>query len=156
MPATRNDSSLHQQAVAAPASAGARSGSELSTEALTRAAAPLAARGGRASQRERILSWARRGHVIHADDWWPGPGPDGGPGVRAVRSRIPELEALGYGFDHTARPDHTIEYHLAYVPEHPAPRAAAAPESADVAAVDDIEQLALEFGPSAPSTRAAA
>jgi hypothetical protein len=72
-----------------------------------------------ASHRDRILAWAIAGHVIHQDDWWPGPGPDGGPGIRAVRSRIPEIEAAGFAFDHRARADRTTEYRLAYVPERP-------------------------------------
>lgn len=117
-------------------------------------APPLAARGGAASHRDRLLSWALAGHVIHQDDWYAR-GADGGRPIKAVRSRIPELEALGYGFDHTTRPDRTTEYALAYVPERPAPRTPR-PEPADVADVDDLEQLALELGPRAPSTRAAA
>lgn len=95
-----------------------------------------------ASQQERILSWGRAGHVIHQDDWWPPPGPDGGDGIRAVRSRIPELEAAGYGFDHTTRLDRTMEYRLRYSPD-PERAAAAAPESLvdSVSEVDEPRQL---------------
>jgi hypothetical protein len=108
-----------------------------------------------ASQRERILSWALAGHILHQDLWWPGPGADGGPGIRAVRSRIPELEAAGYGFDHTRRFDRTIEYRLAYVPERPAV-AARAPVVDSVSEVKDVEEPQRLFEPvPAPALNAA-
>jgi hypothetical protein len=115
-----------------------------------------------ASGKERILSWARAGHVIHQDDWYSY-GADGGSPIKAVRSRISELESdEGYGFHHTTRPDGTVEYRLAYVPEPVLPRASE-PQLAVVDLVDDVDevpadQLALELGelePPAP-TRAAA
>jgi hypothetical protein len=112
------------------------------------------------SQRDRLLAWARAGHLIHQDDWY-NRGADGGSPIKAVRSRIPELEALGYGFDHTTRPDRTIEYRLAYVPDRPTPRPRS--ELAAVAEAGDpdeqaVDQLALALGelePPAPSRAAA-
>jgi hypothetical protein len=144
MAAPSTDPSLDQQAVPAPADDGGRSDPAGSTEALDRAARPLAARGGTASQRDRLLSWARAGHVIHQDDWYSR-GADGGRAIRAVRSRIPELEALGYGFDHTTRPDRTTEYRLAYVPEH-RPTPAPQPEPRDRAGASSCTSQ-LDRGP---------
>lgn len=72
--------------------------------------------GRRTTHKARILAWAKAGHVIHQDDWYF-TAPDRAGAIKAVRSRICELEADGYGFHHTARPDGTIEYRLAYLPE---------------------------------------
>jgi hypothetical protein len=99
-----------------------------------------------ASQRERILSWALAGYVLHQDDWYSR-GADGGPPIKAVRSRIPELEAMGYGFDHTTRLDRTMEYRLRYSPD-PERAAAATPESlVSVSEVDDVEEPRQLFDP---------
>lgn len=122
-----------------------------------------------ASQCDRILSWAFAGHVIHQDDWWPGPGADGTGGIRAVRSRISQLEGEGYGFHHTTRPDRTMEYRLAYVPKRRAPSLAEpqpgdelareALESVRARDADVGEQLPLDLeapdppAPSSPDTR---
>lgn len=96
----------------------------------------------RRSHAERILAWAIAGHVVHQDDWY-NRGADGGSAIKAVRSRISELEAEGYGFHHTRRPDATVEYTLAYVPE---PRAPRPPEEPCEPTGDDATQLALELG----------
>lgn len=89
----------------------------------------------RAFQCERILAWALAGHVIHQDDWYT-TGADGGGAIKAVRSRISELQTQqGYGFDHTRRADGTTEYRLAHVPELAAHRA---PEP-ELAAVGDVD-----------------
>jgi hypothetical protein len=69
-----------------------------------------------ASHKARIRSWALAGHVIHQDDWYNA-GADGGGPIKAVRSRISELEREGHGFHHHHRPDGSVEYRLARVPE---------------------------------------
>jgi hypothetical protein len=106
----------------------------------------------RATQVQRLLSWALAGHALHQDPWYFEPTPDLGPAIKALRSRIPELEAAGYGFDHRMRPDGTIEYRLAYVPERmPAPE----PE---LSGADELEELtepmfdAEHLEPPAPSS----
>lgn len=108
-------------------------------------------RRGQGSNTDRLLRWALAGHVIHQDDWYSR-GADGGYPIKAVRSRIPELERLGYGFHHTARPDGTTEYRLAYVPE---PCASIEPE---LDAAGDVEERteplfdAEDLEPPAPSS----
>jgi hypothetical protein len=67
-----------------------------------------------ASHKARLLKWAIAGNPLHADDWYVR-GADGGSAIKALRSRIPELERDGYGFHHRRLPDGTIEYRLAYV-----------------------------------------
>lgn len=98
----------------------------------------------RNTQRERILTWALAGRVVHQDDWYNG-GADGGSAIKAVRSRICELEADGYRFHHFRRMDGTREYKLAHVPAPPAARAPE-PETDDV----DAPQL-FEPPPSPPA-----
>jgi hypothetical protein len=65
-----------------------------------------------ATQNARILAWARAGRIVHQDDWYNA-GADGGGPVKAVRSRIAQLERQGYGFHHTRRRDGTTQYELA-------------------------------------------
>ena len=98
------------------------------------------ARNPRGTHLERILSWAQAGRVIHQDDWYNA-GADGGPPIKAVRSRISDLEHDGYGFHHTTRPDGTVEYRLAYAPP---PR----PPAESVVDFEDLgEQLGLALPP---------
>ena len=102
-----------------------------------------------ASQSARIADWAM-GHVIHQDDWYAA-GADGGAPIKAVRSRVSELEReRGFGFHHIRRPDGTVEYRLAHVPDVEqlgglveAEREAAAPDNSPHA-----ERL---FEPAAPA-----
>lgn len=75
-----------------------------------------------ASQNERLISYALPGRVLHQDDWYRD-GADGKGPVKALRSRISQLEREhGYGFHHHRRPDGTVEYRLAYVPDAAPPR----------------------------------
>lgn len=110
-------------------------------------------KGREASHKERILTWARAGHVIHQDDWYSN-GADGGGPIKSVRSRIPELESDGYRFHHTTRDDGSVEYRLAHVPEpqgrdYVDDRVTAAGGAQDLAA----EQLPLELADApAPSS----
>jgi hypothetical protein len=112
------------------------------------------------TQCERLVAWAHGGGTLHQDDWFFAPAPDGGSAIKAVRSRISQLESEGFGFHHTRRPGGSVEYRLAYMPERPAPRAPE-PELPAVTDVDElpVDQLALELGevePPASSARAAA
>lgn len=109
-----------------------------------RAASVPAASGKRRTQSDRILSWARAGRVLHQVDWWIA-GADGGPPIRALRSRVSDLEAEGFGFHHYRRPDGTVEYRLAHEPDPPAARSAPAVATVEDLDVDKGEQLELEL-----------
>lgn len=108
---------------------------------------PLAARQ---TQAERILRWALAGRVLHADEWYNA-GPDGGSAIKALRSRVSQLESEGYGFNHTRRPDGMVEYRLAYVPERPVSAPPAEhDEPAGQADAELGEQLAFPSAPARP------
>jgi hypothetical protein len=155
---TPSDLPLHQQRVAAGASADHGTGSALPSGQVVRPARPSAARRGPGTrartQRDRILDWAIAGHVLHQDEWY-NRGADGGSPIKAVRSRISELEADGFGFHHTRRDDGSVEYRLAHVPERPA-AAAPGPLVESVSEADDVEEpLQLFDLPTAPALNAA-
>jgi hypothetical protein len=108
-----------------------------------------------ASQKHRLLAWARAGHPLHQDDWYVR-GPDGAGPIKALRSRISELEREdGYGFHHFRRVDGTVEYRLAHVPE-PAPVEQLADHPRDELPPEPLFELAASPpAPTAPPLNAA-
>jgi hypothetical protein len=55
------------------------------------------------SHATRLLRYARGGRVLDQDSWYHSPAPDGLGAIKAVRSRISELERRGYVFEHRRR-----------------------------------------------------
>lgn len=140
---TESELPLTKQGVDSAGITSNRGRAALVAAAADRAAKPRAAR---ITQRERILRWALSGRVLHQDDWHAA-GADGGSRITAVRSRVADLEAEGYGFHHLRRPDGSVEYRLTYVPER---AAAPPPAERDVDVDPGSEQLALELPRSRP------
>jgi hypothetical protein len=67
----------------------------------------------------RLVAYAELGHAIDQNDWWSD-APDGKGSLKAVRTRISELELeFGYGFHHRRRPGRTMLYVLAHTPGSP-------------------------------------
>ena len=109
--AVTTDSSLHQQAVADPATAGGREASATSTTRSARVAQPVAARSGA----ERVLELARRRgrRGVHSSDFdRRGETADGGPPIRRLAARVDELRKLGHRFETRRRADLTVDYIL--------------------------------------------
>jgi hypothetical protein len=97
-------------------------------------------RRARLTQIERLLRHARDGHPLDQNDWW-NETPDGGPPIKALRTRVSNLEARGYVFSHVVRRGRLAEYRLLAKPGDVQPEA----EQVD----DDAEQIALAEGASA-------
>jgi hypothetical protein len=87
----------------------------------------------------RLVAYATAGHELHADDWFP-LAPDGGDPIRALRTKISQLELeLLYGFNRRGRPNGTCGYVLVHTPDSPLvePLATGAVQPAPPAATDD-------------------
>ena len=93
------------------------------------------------TQAERLLRHARQGYPLNQNDWWDDP-PDGGSPIKALRSRVAELESRGYVFRHVCRRGRLTEYWL--VQEPGAQREGAAPIAPALPEDDGAERLALE------------
>lgn len=95
----------------------------------------------RPTQAERLLAWARKGNRLHQDDWW-NETPDGLGPIKALRTKISQIEARGYQFDHVYRRGRLAEYRLVAEPCDEPPRDT--DEAAARTSVVEIdEQLAL-------------
>lgn len=94
------------------------------------------------SQNERLLAHARAGGVLDQNDWWTAPTPDGGPPIKALRTRVSNLEALGCRFRHEIRPRRLARYVLLHEPTDVQPQQAPPARVAE-GHDDDAGQLAL-------------
>jgi hypothetical protein len=99
--------------------------------------AELKPRRAKLTQGERLLRHARAGLPLDQADWWSSP-PDGLAPIRALRSRIPDLERQGFAFRHVLRPGRLAVYWLIGEPsDH------VQPEAEHQVDDDAAEQLAL-------------
>jgi hypothetical protein len=75
--------------------------------------------GRRLSQNARVLRFAREGRWLRQNEWWDR-GADGeSRPIKALRTRVSELEALGYRFERRWGTDGLREYRLVYMPAEP-------------------------------------
>jgi len=107
----------------------------------------------RPTQAERLLAWARKGNRLHQDDWW-NETPDGLGPIKALRTKISQIEARGYQFDHVYRRGRLAEYRLVGEPPDVQPQSTGE-VAARTSVVAEIEQFALELPPANPPARPA-